>query len=310
VDTYLIDYSAAKLAAAVIKATAVGPAGEHPTGVIRYIDAPNMLGTKHTNQAEYQDHVRNGLTVHMYFEVNEDDALGGYAQGQAYAQRAKAGADYLGYQGVILFCCDRWFVKPGRPTISPDVWQSYLDGAVSVLGRSRVGAYGFGDAMDAAVGHVDYFVQCGALSVVRDFVHIWQDNNTQPYVGGIQTDRLLVLKPINQGDDLSAEDTAILKEIRNQITGSPDLNQFPGWESFANPKVKMTVTDFVRAIDKNIVTQGAQISALAAAVAAATTSPAITLDAITKVVDDAVAQHIQITGTVSIAPAPPVVPKV
>jgi hypothetical protein len=228
VATYFLDYSAGKLPAAVIKSTPVGPAGEHASGVIRYIDAPNLLGTKHTNLAEYQDDVSNGLTVLMFFEVDKRDPLGGYAQGQAFAQRAKAGADYLGYNGVIFFCCDRWMAN--QPSIPVLVWQAYLDGAVSVLGRSRVGAYGFADAMDAAVGHVDFFVQCGARSVVRDFVNIWQDNNFQPYVGGIQTDRLLVLKPITQGvPDVLLSDTVktwsgqditiekLLKDLYNEI---------------------------------------------------------------------------------------------
>jgi hypothetical protein len=201
VDTYLIDYSASKLAAAVIKATAVGPAGEHPVGAIRYIDAPNLLGTKHTNLVEYQDHVRNGLTDYLFFEIDLDDVLGGYAGGQANAQRALAGANYLGYPSnyPITMCNDRWFNQKNRPLITPDVYTAYLDGAASVLGIQRTGAYGFSDSMDAAVGHASFFVQCGARSVVRSHVHIWQDNNFQPYVGGIQTDRLLVLKPINQG---------------------------------------------------------------------------------------------------------------
>jgi hypothetical protein len=213
VATYFLDYSAGKLPAGVIKSTPVGPAGEHASGVIRYIDAPNLLGTKHTDLAEYQDDISNGLTVLMFFEVNENDALGGFAQGQSFAQRAKAGADYLGYSGPIIFCCDRWMAN--QPSIPVSVWQAYLDGAVSVLGRSRVGAYGFADAMDAALGHVDFFVQCGARSVVRDFVNIWQDNNVQPDVGGIQTDRLLVLKPITQGDTMNLDQDAVLHEIRD-----------------------------------------------------------------------------------------------
>jgi hypothetical protein len=318
VDTYLIDYSASKLAGAVIKATAVGPAGEHPVGAVRYIDAPNLLGTKHTSLVEYQDHVRTGLTDYMFFEVNENDALGGYAQGQAYARRAKAGADYLGYTGVILFCCDRWLAgdpAKGIPTIPVLVWQAYLDGAVSVLGRGRVGAYGFFDAMDAAVGHVDFFVQCGARSVVRDFVHIWQDNTFQPYVGGIQTDRLLVLKPINQGvpDMFDQPDRDALTQVLNQLMG-PWPSKVPG----APPEASFSLVDWARVIDKNVfelmpqvAAQGAQISGLVAAIAAATTNTAITPEFVQKTIDAAVAAHvIPVTGTIQIgsAPAAPAAP--
>jgi hypothetical protein len=321
--TYLIDYSAGKLPAAVIKATAVGPAGEHPSGVIRYIDAPNWLTTKHTNLGEYQDHVRAGLTVMLFFENKPDDPLGGYAQGQAYAQRAKAGADLLGYNGVIFFCCDRWMSgdpAKGIPPIPVPVWQAYLDGAVSVLSRTRVGAYGFGDAMDAARGHVDFFVQCGARAVVRPFVHIWQDNNVQPTVGGIQTDRLLVLKPITQGvsDMFEQPDRDALTQVLNQLMG-PWPSKVPG----APPEAKFSLVDYARLIDKNMIgllpqvasqgaqisQQGAQISGLVAALAAATKDPNITESRLRTVFSEELAAHIQITGTVDIhaTPATPAV---
>ncbi|MFE0021377.1 glycoside hydrolase domain-containing protein [Amycolatopsis sp. NPDC059021] len=194
--TWWIDYSAAKLSAATIKSAKVGSNGETATGVIRYIDAPNLLGTKHTNASEYRDQLNSGLGLAMYFEVDQDDAIGGYAQGQENARRALAGCNYLGFPGVIFFCADRWFNAPGRPLITPAVWQAYLDGAVSILGRGRVGAYGFADAMDAGRGHVDYFIQCGAWEAARGFINGWQDNNYQPIVGGIQTDRVLILRPI------------------------------------------------------------------------------------------------------------------
>ncbi|MEA5367720.1 hypothetical protein VA596_49875 [Amycolatopsis sp., V23-08] len=198
--TWWIDYSAAKLTADVIKRTKIGPDGETASGAIRYLDAPDRLGRKHTSEAEYDGLLAGGLAMDaMFFEVDVDDPLGGFAQGQAYARRAQAGADFLGFDGVILFCCDRWFVSKNRRTITADVWQAYLDGAVSILGRERVGAYGFSDAMDAALGHVDYFVQCGSRSAVRSFVHAWQDNTLQPLVGGIETDRLLVLHPFTAG---------------------------------------------------------------------------------------------------------------
>jgi hypothetical protein len=45
-------------------------------------------------------------------------------------------------------------------------------------------------------------------------------------------------------------------------------------------------------------------SALLAAVAAATKDPAISVDTLKQIVNDAVAQHVQITGTVQVGPAP------
>jgi hypothetical protein len=194
--TWWIDYSSKKISAAKILGTPVGPDGEHASGVIRYIDAPNLLDTKHTSTTEYHDQLAAGLGIAMYFEVGKNDPMGGFARGQEYARRALAGADHLGFPGVVFFCADRWFTSPGFPTITPALWRSYLDGAVSVLGRARTGAYGFADAIDAAAGHVDYFVQCGRRSDVRDFVHGWQDNNVQPSVDGTPTDRVLIRHPI------------------------------------------------------------------------------------------------------------------
>lgn len=201
---YWLDYSAAKLPAWVIK-------NDGYSGVIRYIDSPDRLGPKHTNKAEYDDHISNGLGVLLVFEVNENDALGGFGGGQDAARRALAGANMLGYSGAIFFCADRWFNARGYVVITPETWQAYLDGAASIIGRERVGAYGFADAMDAGYGHASFYWQCGARSVVRNHVNIWQDNNYQPYVGGIQTDRNEILNPVN-----------VVKPVVNNINGKEE----------------------------------------------------------------------------------------
>lgn len=181
---YWLDYSAAKLTAAQVL-------GAGHSGVIRYIDSPDRLGRKHTNKAEYDDFVRNGVPVLLVFEISTTDAEGGWNRGVEYGQRAKAGADYLGYYGPIFFCNDKTTVSNAR------VWTDYLDGAASVLGRDRIGAYGFGNAIDTAIGHATYFWQAGRRSEVRAHAHMWQDNNVQVTVGGITCDRNLVIKEIN-----------------------------------------------------------------------------------------------------------------
>lgn len=177
---YLLDYSAAKLTGAAIKAAGY-------LGAIRYIDAPEHWHAKHTNKAEYKDLLDAGLRVLLVFEVLTTDPDGGFAAGVKNATRAKAGADALGYAGPIFFCEDR----PNTPSV-PN-WQAYLDGAASVLGIERVGAYGFHAAMDAAVGHASVFWQAGRRADVRKHVDYYQDNNTQVHVGGITCDRNLIL---------------------------------------------------------------------------------------------------------------------
>lgn len=184
---YWLDYSAARLTGPTVKNAGY-------TGAVRYIDDinnPNLRQTKHTTPAEYQSLVSAGLGVRLVFEVTTGDPDGGYARGVAYAQRAKAGADALGYSGVIYFCEDR----PTTPSVAN--WRAYLQGAISVLGRSRVGAYGFFGAMDAANGYVDHFWQAGARRDLRPFVQLWQDNNTQVSVGGVTCDRNLVIADLS-----------------------------------------------------------------------------------------------------------------
>lgn len=178
-----IDYSAAKLTGSAIKAAGY-------SGVIRYIDSPANLKTKHTNAEEYRSLKAAGLDVLLVFENNTTDPDGGYDQGVEYARRAKAGADYLGYNGIIFFCEDR----PGTPSVAN--WRAYLQGAASVLGVQRVGAYGFYAAMDAAKGYASAFWQAGRESDVRSHVNFYQWNNGRVYVSGVECDLNKVKKPL------------------------------------------------------------------------------------------------------------------
>lgn len=242
-DIWHIDYSAAQLDGRTIRQARVGPQGEYATGAIRYIDDitnPRLVRTKHITKPEYESLKSAGVAMDaMYMEVGLDDPLGGYAGGQVNARRALAGAKYLGWQGKILFCCDRWLNAPGRTPIPVRTWQDYLDGAVSILGRPIAGGYGFFDAMDAARGHVDFTVQCGARSAVRPWVNGWQDNNVQPKVGGISTDRVLILNafgpsvPVAPSPNSPATSQAGVEIMERKTITPPnaDQNSFRVWLS-------------------------------------------------------------------------------
>jgi hypothetical protein len=104
--------------------------------------------------------------------------------------------------------------------------------------------------------------------------------------------------PTTQGADLTTDEHNALMQILNQLMG-PWKSKVPG----APDTAAFSLVDWARVIDKNVFEQGAQISGLVAAVAASTTNPAITPAFVQKTIQDAVAQHIQITGTVNIAPA-------
>jgi len=169
-----LDYSGAKLSGFSIRRDGYD-------GVVRYIDAPDRLRTKHTNLAEYRDHLANGLSVYLVFQNTTTDPEGGYAAGVANAQRAKAGAEYLGYTGVIFFCND-------KTTLNVAAWRDYLRGAADVLGLARVGAYGFRNAMDAAVGYASAFWQSGRQSELAPHANLYQWNNGRVYVDGLECD--------------------------------------------------------------------------------------------------------------------------
>lgn len=192
---YWLDYSAAELSGTMIRNAGY-------TGAIRYIDSPANLGRKHTSLGEYRSILAAGLGIRLVMEVSTGDANGGRANGVALAKRAKAGADYLAYGGVIYFCND----DPSLP--SSTLWDDFLTGAASVLGWARVGAYGFANAMDVA-SHMtpcQHFWQAGRRSDVRPFVQVWQDNNTQVTVGGITCDRNLILKPLTEENEVELTD--------------------------------------------------------------------------------------------------------
>lgn len=180
-----IDYSAAKLSGSAVAAASFN--GTPITGAIRYVDDPRLAKTKHTTPAEYSDLVAHGIKVRLVFEVGTNDSAGGRAAGVAYAQRALAGANALGYTGVIYFCNDQTTLA------SVANWQAYLDGAASVLGLARVGAYGFRNAIDAAWGHASAYWQCGAQSALQIVngvprVNIYQWNNGNMTISGIACD--------------------------------------------------------------------------------------------------------------------------
>lgn len=187
---YWVDYSGDKRTGTQVKNTRAWPGdaakgiapGPYITGAIRYIDAPNLLKTKHTNKTEYNSLIAAGLKVRLVMQNTTTDADGGYQAGVANAQRAKAGAEYLGYNGVIFFTNDR----PSVP--NPQVWQAYLDGAASVLGKARVGAYGFRNAIDYAVGHASAFWQSGRESELANHANVYQWNNGRVYIDGLEAD--------------------------------------------------------------------------------------------------------------------------
>jgi hypothetical protein len=184
--------------------------------VIRYITAPTLMNppghlAKHMTRDEYRDHLANGIDVLFVYQGDTTDADGGYSAGVRNAQRVKAAWTYLGAPPTPTF-----FTNDRTTLPNPAAWQAYLDGAASVLGREYVGAYGFGNAMDAARGHASYFWQAGRESDVRSFVHVYQWNNGSVVVGGRTCDinkARLTITSRGEEDDMTPDQSNRLNDV-------------------------------------------------------------------------------------------------
>lgn len=267
---YWLDYSAAKLTGPVIKAAG------YP-GVIRYIDSPENLGWKHTTKAEYASHKAAGLGIRMVMQTTTTASDGGFPVGVAHARRALAGAQYLGYAGVIYFTNDNTALP------DPQEWADYLKGAASVLSWDDVGAYGFANAMDAARDRTAcrHFWQAGRRSDVRAFVQVWQDNNTKVIVGGIECDRNLILKPLTTPtEENDMEYTDPWDDAALNALGPNKL----GW-------ALKNIKDNAKATRSMVDTVEPKLTAIQAAIAAIANNPDVDPAELARVIDAAVAAH-------------------
>jgi len=225
---------------------------------IRYVDAPSLVRTKHISPTEYADLTGAGVRVYLVFEQNTSDMLGGYAAGVTNAKRALAGAEWIGYPGLIFMACDMHLTASQIPTA-----HSYLDGAATILGYDRLGCYGFWELIDAAIA-VDQcaaYWQCGVPPAPTDPVHVWQ---VQPpagsaVVGGIACDINHLLRPLPGSDDvLTPDQDARLTACYQFVTGSADVipqdTSWPGWPTWPDgTNEHLTATDYLRRANEQLV---------------------------------------------------------
>jgi hypothetical protein len=158
--------------------------------LIRYIGYPDNPKCISHYPGAYARHTQRGRLVLLAAENGTDDPAGGFTGGAAMAKRALTDANGLGYPAhlPIFFCADGWL------TTSADTAMEYLDGAASVLGKARTGAYGFRDSIKAAHdgGHARWLWLCGAAptdaEVAEGWPHIYQYNNGTIHPGGVSAD--------------------------------------------------------------------------------------------------------------------------
>jgi Domain of unknown function (DUF1906)/Putative peptidoglycan binding domain len=159
--------------------------------LIRYIGYPDNTKCISHYPGAYRAHVRAGRLVLLVHELDTNDPAGGHSNGVKMAEVALRDAESIGYPDTlpIFFSADGWLDNiPGTTAMA------YLDGAASVLGRKRTGAYGFRDFIQGAKngGHAEWLWLAGAAptaaEVAQGWPHIYQANNTQLHIGGMRVD--------------------------------------------------------------------------------------------------------------------------
>jgi len=126
-----VDYSTGPITAAQAKASGV-------SFICRYVSSPAEQW-KNLKPSEVTDFLSNGVGLVVVFEEHPvGRPLGGYTEGAANARSADAQVEALGIAGCpIYFAIDFDATVNQLATID-----AYIDGAASVVGHARIGAYG------------------------------------------------------------------------------------------------------------------------------------------------------------------------
>jgi hypothetical protein len=187
--TYGADYSSGELSASELNSFT-----EYDIRfLIRYIGWPDNPKCISHYPGAYQAHVTAGRMVLLVAEQGTSDPAGGFGGGVTMARQALSDARSVGYPDSlpIFFCADGWLASHGIPVATA---MSYLDGAASVMGRQRTGAYGFRDFIQAALagGHARWLWLCGSpptdAEVAQGWPHFYQWNNGTIHPGGVEAD--------------------------------------------------------------------------------------------------------------------------
>ena len=185
--TYGADYSAGELSPAELDRFTTYDL----RFLFRYIGWPDNPKCISHYPGAYRALADSGRMVLLVVEEGKTDPAGGRDAGVTMAQRARDNAASVGYPDSlpIFFCSDGWLSLDGIPV---DTAMAYLDGAASVLGKNRVGAYGFRDFIQAAKagGHAEWLWLCGSApddgELAQGWPHLYQWNGAHIYPGGLE----------------------------------------------------------------------------------------------------------------------------
>lgn len=285
--TEVLDYSAGFPGAENI-------ANAHYAGAVRYIGFPGRH--KCATAGELADFDAHDRGMALVFEDTLTRWRGGRTAGAVDARLGRNHATAIGWPAgrPLYMAIDQDVVGFGEMATAMD----YLRGAADTLGDPRlVGVYGEADVIDRArdEGLAGYFWQTAAWSRGRrTTANLFQRIGTV-YVGGIACDVNDALTPDWGQHNYVMEDDMSWNE--SLTLDAPDGKQYTytaaQWVTWTNWWANQ------------IPALQAQVSALSAAVAQVSTNPNVTVDELTRIVNDAIVQHVQITGTINIGPATP-----
>lgn len=288
--TEVLDYSAGFPGAENI-------ANAHYAGAVRYIGFPGRHKCATAGELADFDAYDRGMA--LVFEDTLTRWRGGRTAGAVDARLGRNHATAIGWPAgrPLYMAIDQDVVGFGEMATAMD----YLRGAADTLGDPRlVGVYGEADVIDRArdEGLAGYFWQTAAWSRGRrTTANLFQRIGTV-YVGGIACDVNDALTPDWGQHNYVMEDDMSWKEPLTLYAPDGQQYTYPAdqWLMYTN-----WYANKIPALE-------AAITALSVAVAQSTSDSAITPEFMRQIVTDAVVQHVQITGTVTIGPAAPAAP--
>lgn len=268
------------------------------TGVLRYIAKEGgssvVVGV---TAAELADLDAHNIGWALIYEAQAADWMaGGYSTGVQAGQWIQQQIAGLGRAVRTVY------LAADSPTLSSAAVCACLDGAASVLGREIIGLYGFSAQLAAAQsgGHASRYWLCGHYAPAS-WMCLYQCNGSQP--SGPST-----LTVAGQSCDV---DIALSQDWGQTGVNTMEWTDQIPFPTTANPTATAQAQLCIANADlyagqavTNTQAILAQLAALTATVGQLAQHPEATPDQIKAWIDDAVAQHIQITGQVQIGPVP------
>lgn len=130
----------------------------------------------------------------------------------------------------------------------------------------------------------------------HDAIPRWYTTHTDPQA--FPWGRFLAMVR-NEDEEMTPEQEQLLRDVRRELTGSGQLGEYPGWDSWVGD-ASPTMLDFIRWIDVHTVQNRRQIQALTKAVEALSVDPTLTAGEVERIVREAVVQHMEITGDIAV----------